>query len=265
MFDLHEMFDGAGVLARQALRSPGASASTLMGLAQLCRRAGALEEAADLAALAAARGGTAPDVLAAEALVRIVGFLPAAERAAYWDEGQHLLPSAAPSKVKDPERISRVNPESRCSLNLTLSGATRQSFARLVRRAAAERGVAETLDVALEGGERVDVCMTCHGDGAFFRAHADTSETIYPDRLVSFVYYLHRTPKPFSGGDLLLYDRASNDGYSPLHYTRVPPADNTLIFFRSDAFHEVQPIHSASRDPADGRFTIHGWISKGPR
>lgn len=97
-----------------------------------------------------------------------------------------------------------------------------------------------------------------HGD--FFHAHQDNGSN-NPDRRISFVYYFNREPKPFSGGDLILYDsRFAPRAYVRSQYTRIIPQNNSMIFFPSEYFHEVLPIESQNRAFMDSRFTMAGHI-----
>ena len=101
--------------------------------------------------------------------------------------------------------------------------------------------------------------MTAYHDGDYFTAHhdAEAAEEGAPRRRVSFVYYYHWAPKRFSGGDLLLYDTTR---YDHRGLTRLVAADNTIVFFPSDALHEVTPVRCEDGEFKSGRFTLNGWI-----
>jgi SM-20-related protein len=108
--------------------------------------------------------------------------------------------------------------------------------------------------------ERIELRMTIHDDGDFYAVHRDTGKAATQTRRVTCVYYFHRQPAAFTGGDLLLYDTDfKNDVYSSA-FTRIQPADNSIVFFPSACVHQVTPIHCASGDPRDGRFTLNGWF-----
>lgn len=112
----------------------------------------------------------------------------------------------------------------------------------------------------------VEAQVTIHGNHHFYNAHRDDE----PDpnspvfaRTVSYVYYLHRRPKAFGGGQLRLYDSDPDAGlFDPAAFTQVEPANNTLILFPSWAYHEVRPVTLASADPFDGRITVNGWVHR---
>jgi hypothetical protein len=123
---------------------------------------------------------------------------------------------------------------------------------------------------AFEPG-RIELQMTLHTGGHFYRAHRDVSGPDDPPgeidgRRISFVYYMSRTPRPFSGGALRLYDSDRGGGdwrgrfWDEHRFSRIEPADNTIVFFPSPAMHEVMPVELDSPDPADGRLTLNGWV-----
>ena len=110
------------------------------------------------------------------------------------------------------------------------------------------------------GQVRIRLQMNAYHDGGFGRPHRD------PETLLG-VCYFHRLPKPFCGGDLLLYDTdTAKEGYRPLEFSRIEPTANGIVFFRShDYFHEVTPVATETDDFADGRFAVNVIILAAPR
>lgn len=110
----------------------------------------------------------------------------------------------------------------------------------------------------------IEVQLTCHGDGNYYRIHNDNGSPETVRRELSYVYYFHRDPKPFSGGELVIYDSKVEQG----HYVAadscvtIEPRDNSIIFFLSRYLHEVLPVCCPSQAFADSRFTLNGWISR---
>jgi Rps23 Pro-64 3,4-dihydroxylase Tpa1-like proline 4-hydroxylase len=47
-------------------------------------------------------------------------------------------------------------------------------------------------------------------------------------------------------------------------YTTLAPVDNSLVFFPSEAFHEVRTVNSTSDAFADSRFTVTIWFHEQP-
>lgn len=106
----------------------------------------------------------------------------------------------------------------------------------------------------------IELQMTVHLAGGFFRVHQDNAHERLRSRKVSYVYYFHRKPKRFAGGDLLLYDTdVSNNELTP-KFTKITPLNNSIIFFPSGYFHQVTPVQCDTDDFGDGRFTLNGWI-----
>ena len=80
------------------------------------------------------------------------------------------------------------------------------------------------------------------------------------------ICYFHRLPKPFLGGDLLLYDTdTAKGGYSPQGFSRIEPTANSIVFYPPDHFHEVTPVAVETGDFADGRFAVNVTIMAAPR
>jgi len=106
----------------------------------------------------------------------------------------------------------------------------------------------------------VELQMTVHRSGGFYKIHRDSSKEQSRSRRVTYVYYFHRLPKRFTGGDLLLYDtNVGNDTYAPA-FTRIEALDNSVVFFPSIYYHQVTTVQCETDDFADGRFTLNGWF-----
>lgn len=80
--------------------------------------------------------------------------------------------------------------------------------------------------------------------------------------VVSLLYYFHRAPKAFRGGDLEFYntDPTSVSGQSIEPLARIDHTDNLLIAFPSDTFHGITEVRCDSDDFADGRFAAIGFL-----
>ena len=120
----------------------------------------------------------------------------------------------------------------------------------------------------------IELELAAHGDGAHFNAHLDIpyGKDRKPlgaepgmDRVLSAVYYFHREPKGFSGGELRLFrfgarpaDRAASDD----DWVDVAPVQNSLVAFPSWALHEVRTVHCPSQAFEDYRFAINCWYCR---
>jgi SM-20-related protein len=103
----------------------------------------------------------------------------------------------------------------------------------------------------------VEVQLTASNDGEFFRAHTDNGHGSVREREITFVYFCHREPRGFSGGDLKIYD-----SYSSGPCRAISPEQNRIVFFPSDRWHEIAPVSCTSRDFADSRLTLNGWLHR---
>ena len=86
---------------------------------------------------------------------------------------------------------------------------------------------------------RMDVAMVAHPDGGFGACHCD-------DTSLSAICYFHRDPRPFSGGDLLLYDTEVETGRcSASEFSRVVPLGCSVVFYPGRYAHEVAAVGCA--------------------
>ena len=121
---------------------------------------------------------------------------------------------------------------------------------------------------------RKELQLTLHGNQHYFKTHTDISRKTYTEtsdasekkhqaiksRVISFVYYMHRIPKQFTGGELLLFDTGSEQDVYDTKHTRIMPDNNSLILFPSQYYHQVTPVSCATTDIEQGRFTLNGWF-----
>lgn len=109
---------------------------------------------------------------------------------------------------------------------------------------------------------RIEWQLTAHGRGGASVPSIDADPPQASGRRISCVYYFHQAPKRFSGGELKLYDTwiTSTGSTGAGTSTTLEPVDNSLVFFPSDAFHEVCPVHTETDSFADSRFAITIWF-----
>jgi hypothetical protein len=108
----------------------------------------------------------------------------------------------------------------------------------------------------------IELQITASGDGDYFRMHRDGDET--STRVLSFVYFFHREPRRFSGGELRIFDAQRVEGKSvPTDRAQLlSPRQDVIVFFPSENEHEILPVRVASRAFGDSRFTVNGWIHR---
>ena len=104
--------------------------------------------------------------------------------------------------------------------------------------------------------------ISVHGDGDFFMTHTDNGLPNIAHRTMSYVYYVHREPKRFTGGQLRIYKTVIHEG---LHsagdlVADIDPPRNGLMVFPSYIQHEVARISCPSSALADLRVTLNGWL-----
>lgn len=90
----------------------------------------------------------------------------------------------------------------------------------------------------IDGLEQCDLSwmMAAHLDGGFGKPHRDPGA-------LSCVCYFQPEPRPFSGGDLLLYDTdMETHSYCTTAFSRVEPAANSIVFYAGGYVHEVTPV-----------------------
>ena len=144
--------------------------------------------------------------------------------------------------------------------------ATRKDFVEMLpwflpKLTAAAEGALARLPVRDLESYKVELEMTAHGNDGFFQVHRDGSMAACSGRRLSYVYYFHRQPRPFRGGDLLLYDTDRQAGNFEMGvFTRIEPLRNSIVFFPSDCFHEITPV-SGAEEFGDARFTVNGWFT----
>ena len=109
---------------------------------------------------------------------------------------------------------------------------------------------------------KVEMQMTAHNDGCFYKVHTDASSEKTKDRQLTYVYYFNQEPKQFSGGELKIYDtELKNNSFQQKERSKIiEPQNNSLIFFNSRCKHEVLPISCPSQEFQHGRFTLNGWL-----
>lgn len=109
----------------------------------------------------------------------------------------------------------------------------------------------------------IETQLTAAGTGHFFKRHADAA--LDNTRFLTCIFYLSRSPRGFSGGELRLYDRrARGDGTWDVADTfrTIAPVSNRLVVFASDEVHEVRQVRCPSNAFSSYRFAITTWLHR---
>ena len=109
-----------------------------------------------------------------------------------------------------------------------------------------------------------EVQITASNDGDFFLCHDDNGSEGVASRHLTFVYFFHREPRPFEGGELRIHDSHLQNGLyvSDGSYQTILPQQNRIVFFPCELMHEITPVRCSSEDFADSRFTLNGWLRR---
>ena len=175
-------------------------------------------------------------------------FLPAADAAALFD---NVYSGDWTIGVSGGGAINRLG---RSAFDAELRAPEREWWFPRVR-AALPRTVRE-LGVDVSAAPDLYGAWACHHNGDFHVRHFDVGETtssFCDNRRVAYIYYLHRRPRAFAGGDLMLYP----PGADPI---RIRPAHNAFIAFPPETEHEVEPVRCDPDDWGAGRFSIGGFV-----
>ena len=272
-----KLFDKAEAALRRMLAAEPRNAAALARLGDLGRARGdfaaaltayrrllavAPDDAAAAWAAAVLGGDRLPEAAGGAApFVRMTDFLPPASCDRLLRDVLAARERFAPARIRRNER--NRNREVRNALVLDKDEpATRDVRSwflpklRAVLPEALWRLRMEDLDVG-----RVDTQVTVHPHGGFYAAHRDDAHLgSARRRVVSYVCYFHRAPRPFAGGDLLLHDAVRAGGGAAGAFSRIEPLCGSIVFFPSGCLHEITPV-ACGAEFGDGRFTVNGWIS----
>lgn len=110
----------------------------------------------------------------------------------------------------------------------------------------------------------IEAQLTTHNDNNYYKVHNDNGSEDTATRVLTFVYYFNRSPKAYTGGELVIFDRLIENGYQYAAESSktVQPLDNSLVVFNSGEMHEVRRVDCPSLAFMDGRFTINGWVRR---
>jgi len=106
--------------------------------------------------------------------------------------------------------------------------------------------------------------ITASNDGDFFHFHSDNASDRVASRYLTFVYFFHREPQPFEGGELRIHDAHldGNEYVSEGSYQSIVPRQNQIVFFPCQLMHEITEVKCPSQRFADSRFTVNGWLRR---
>lgn len=127
------------------------------------------------------------------------------------------------------------------------------------------KDVLPELDMEYFDISKIEMQMTSSNNGDFFKVHPDADYNRgrgdVRNRKLTFVYYYFNDPKPFTGGELKIYE--FKDDKRTIHddtkFETIVPENNMLIFFECDYWHEVEEVKCEPKFE-NSRFTINSWL-----
>ena len=271
-----ELFDKAAAALRRTLAVEPRNAAALARLGDLERARGDFaaaltayrrlltvvpDDASAAWTVAVLGGGRLPEAPAPTGriapFVRMTDFLPPAARDRLLRDVLAASERFAPAKVGADAEIN-LKVRNALVLDEPTTRSVRSWFVPKLRAVLPEvlwRLRMEDLDL-----RRIELKVTVHLNEGFYTVHRDDSPSgNFRDRLVSYVCYFHRAPKPFGGGDLLLHDAGRAGGNPSRAFSRIEPLLGSIVFFPSDCLHEIIPV-ACGAEFGDGRFTVNGWV-----
>ncbi len=122
----------------------------------------------------------------------------------------------------------------------------------------------ERFKIPIRPLKKIEVKLTTHLNDGFFKIHHDAYEIVEgSSRFISWVCHLHKVPKQFSGGDLVLFDSDMTEQdrkFSNIDYTRYIVKSNEIVFFPSSFYHGVTPVELVPNLFKNSRFALTGHI-----
>ncbi|MGC2448137.1 MAG: 2OG-Fe(II) oxygenase [Candidatus Sulfotelmatobacter sp.] len=108
----------------------------------------------------------------------------------------------------------------------------------------------------------VEAQITASSDGDFFHFHSDNGADHVSSRHLTFVYFFHRDPRQFEGGELRIHDATleGSEYVSAGSYETIIPQQNQIVFFPCELMHEVTAVKCPTGLFGDSRFTLNGWL-----
>ena len=204
---------------------------------------------------------------------QIRNFLPAAEHRLVLDWVLRNEEQFRPAKlIAEHGSKGKLDPEFRTALTCRNLGAIRPMLERRLSDAlpALQQATGTSGDAP-----SIELELAAHGDGAHFKPHVDISygegrrpAGAHPGehRVLSAVYYLHKEPKAFKGGELRLYrfdvrpSVADESGVAD--HVDVEPLQNSVVAFPPWVTHEVRHVECPSNAFADYRFALNCWYCR---
>jgi len=191
--------------------------------------------------------------------IRIPDFLPSAVQLDILEFSLSNETNFANSSVKSTHDDQNIrDKEARNSMVLRETSGLPAQFEQDLRALVPD--VMSVLEIEAPNELEFEIQLTAHNDGAFYKMHRDNNTPTTAARQLTFVYYFNQTPKMFDGGQIRLFDTMRHDGAPAGTFLDIEPENNSIIFFPSHIPHEVLEVLCPSKQFANSRFTLNGWV-----
>ena len=104
--------------------------------------------------------------------------------------------------------------------------------------------------------------FTEYKKGQFYDWHCDSDDR---KRIITAVYYFHKEPKKYKGGEIELSKSPSAFGKivddNKDNVITIPPENNMMVIFAGNVSHRVKATESPKKFDL-GRFSVNCWIGK---
>jgi hypothetical protein len=274
------LLQGAEARCRERLLRDPDDRQTLRSMGMVCRKLGQLDEAAAVFAQLARLDPDDEQTAYLDALFsgqawpavpegRIPAPFAFIRNAFPRDVHQALLPlllSAEDQLGAAMVGDGKYKPETRESLELPnpLQWDVMKCCRRILRNLLPE--LQPRLNIPPFAIDYLEFNVRVYRTGHYFRTHQDAPEGVpAAARRLSYVYFFHKMPRSFSGGDLVLFDTDTRaNEFTASAFTRIAPEDNALVVFPSRYYHCVVPLLCQTDDLINSRFVINGHVCERP-
>ena len=188
--------------------------------------------------------------------VQIENFLPPTEHERVFANALSIAPDFAAAQVGSGKH-RRIDEERRRALAIDAVESDAFRGALVDRLKALLPGVQRRLRLHPRTFRAGPAELVAYPHDGFALPHRDSGPSPYPRLRLNGVYYFHREPPPFGGGDLLLYDtNVEGEDYDPFAFSRIRPTGNSLVLVPTSYYHEVALVASRSGALADARLSV---------
>ena len=196
--------------------------------------------------------------------VRIENFLPRAEHERVLAIALSLAPRFSKARLGGGED-RHVDESRRRGLAVEQVGCNALRRLLVPRLARFLSSIQERLRLGPRTHRFSHIDFAAYPHGNFGGAHCDASPRPYPRLNLNAVYFFHRQPLAFTGGDLLLYDTDVETALSSrAAFSRIAPTSNSLVLLPTSYFHAVTQVASRSSELADARLSACWSVEEDP-